>query len=167
MNALLFLAATAAPVANQSDGWLTPNGIAVILGALGGFALILLRDKIRQVRLAPGSELTTNDGPPTRREIDKMEAVFTRTMQAMEASAVRTDKRITNQNANLTKKINEVASGCYLGRQKIWVVTNSHGERIARLEERSDMVETLTSLVENIHTTAAPKVTPTHPHTNA
>lgn len=172
----LVLAASVAP-SGQPDGWLTPGGISIVIGALGGFALIMLRDKVRGVRITGDSEMTTKEQPPTRREFDRLEATmntnFTayqaqmnegliRLMGVMESSSKNADKRFINQNATLSRKIEEVAAGAYQARNRMHVTINEQGQRLARVEERTDIFEKLDKVVDAITSSAQTRVQPTH-----
>ena len=98
---------------------------------------------------------------PTRREFDKLEGMVlassVKTETAVEKlveltrqQSTQTDKRIANQNDRLTKQIAEMGSGAYQGRQKIHVIQNQHGERIAALEANSQVAVQLDHLADVI-----------------
>lgn len=81
----------------------------------------------------------------TRREFDRLESViavntaemkglFRETMGALASQSSSVMKRMENQNDRITKKIEEVASGAYLGRQRLHNTQNEHTGKIAALE---------------------------------
>lgn len=160
----------------QKDGWMTPAGFATVMSALGLLLVGVLGGRAtKNVRIAGDSELTTKEHPPTRREFDKLEldvkSILTtfqtrsdselkRVLDAVSASSKSADRRITNQNDRLTRKMEEIASGAYQGRQKIWVATNEHAQRLARLEERADIADLFEKLLERIDAQSQLKALP-------
>ena len=165
----------------QTDGWLSPGGIATILGAFGLFLGGLgVGRGTKLTKLAPGSELTLKDEYMPRREAEqrferlesvvtvnatKMESYFERAVDKMTEQAEAMQKRMENRDIRLTKKIEEVASAGYQGRQKIWVKVNNDaqemGERLAKIETNQEVAAQLGKLAEAIKPTPT-KVQPTH-----
>jgi uncharacterized protein YoxC len=97
----------------------------------------------------------------TRREFDQlasmvaltsseMKGLFRETMKAVADQNSALDKKITNQNERLTRKIEEVASGAYQSRQKIHMNVNAQGERLAKIEERTEIKGELVAVGEVI-----------------
>lgn len=95
----------------------------------------------------------------TRREFERLEAtiavnatrmegLFERTMDSVEASNTRLTKQLGNQNDRLTKKIEEIGSAGHAGRAKIWDKVNEQRESIAAIEAVSDVATQIGKLAE-------------------
>lgn len=104
----------------------------------------------------------------TRREFDQlaamvavntteMKGLFRETMAAIAEQSRSMGKRIENQNERLTKKIEDVATGAYQSRQKIHLNVNAQGERLAKIEERSEIRGELRAVAEIIAEALHPK----------
>lgn len=141
----------------QVLGWVT-SFVVAILGAV--FAALLKIKGKKEGKIEGRAEALLIGPQPfmvelkeqfiTRREFDQlasmvaltsseMKGLFRETMKAVADQNTSLDKKIASQNERLSKKIEDVASGAYQSRQKIHVTVNAHGERLSKLEERTEI----------------------------
>ena len=113
----------------------------------------------------------------TRREFEKLESrleivvsdmkgLFRETMSEVRNTTAATMKRIDGQNDRLTKKIEDIGTGAYHGRQKLWEQVNEQRERLAGIGATTDVATQIGRLADSL-SPGAPKVQPTHPHNNS
>ena len=141
----------------QVLGWVTTFVVAILGLVIGA----VLKVKAKSDGRAQGRAEALQIGPQpfmvelkeqfiTRREFDQlasmvaltsseMKSLFRETMKSVSDQNNALDKKISNQNERLTRKIEEVASGAYQSRQKIHMNVNSQGERLAKIEERTEI----------------------------
>lgn len=178
---MTYLAATAAALEPETVGTIIG---AVILALLGGGLVGKKTGKVegKVEGKAEGKAEALLIGPQpfmvelkqdfvTRREFEKLEGrleiavsdmkgLFRETMSEVKGQTSFVIKKMDGQNDRLTKKIEEVASGAYQGRQRLHNTVNDQGERLAALEATSNVANQLGKLASAI--SPPTKVQPTH-----
>lgn len=149
---LLFILAEAAPIQPVDHDFMGKYLAATL--AFGGL-LTLLGFQIGKKRVSVSFE----EQFVTRREFERLESqvttnmaevkgLFAQTMQAVKEGNAATDRRIENQNKRLSEQIATVAKAAYDGRKGIWAKVNEKSESLAKLEERTNLVDGLARLGE-------------------
>lgn len=141
----------------QLLGWVTTFVVAVIgavlhhAGKTRAKAEGILQGKAEALQVGPQPFMVElKEQFITRREFDQlasmvaltsseMKGLFRETMKALDERNAALTKKLDNQNERLCKKIEDVASGAYQSRQRIHLNVNAQGERLAKLEERTEI----------------------------
>lgn len=168
MMQLLAQAAGSQPV---NDSFSTATLLAILggLGTLIGAIGTVIHGKNQR---AAGKAEVTQIGPQpfmvelketfvTRREHDRLEALvavnatrvegmFRETMTEVKNLNATTNKTLIRQGERLSQEIKDVATGAYLGRQKIHTSVNANAERLSKVEERADVASEIGKMSEAI-----------------
>lgn len=154
-----------------SGSGLSPEVVGTILGAViaalvgGGFLgkrVGKTEGKAEAMQIGPQPFMVElKEAFVTRREFDRLEGIvavnasrvegmFRETMKEVKEQNTALGKTVTRQGERLSQEIKDVATGAYLGRQKIHTTVNSNAERLAKIEERADVAGEIGKMSEVI-----------------
>lgn len=147
-----------------SGNWITAFVVAVIgaLGAVWARNTGRKEGKAEVMQIGPQPFMVElKEHFVTRREHDRLEALvavnatrvegmFRETMKEVKDLNVATNKTLVRQGERLSQEIKDVATGAYLGRQKIHTSVNANAERLSKVEERADVASEIGKMSEAI-----------------
>ena len=145
-----------------SGEWITAFVVAVI-GAIGAvWVKGRHTGKAEAMQIGPQPFMVElKEHFVTRREHDRLEALvavnatrvegmFRETMTEVKNLNAATNKTVVRQGERLSQEIKDVATGAYLGRQKIHTTVNTNAERLSKVEERADVAGEIGKMSEAI-----------------
>jgi hypothetical protein len=90
------------------------------------------------------------------RNMTEVKGLFAQTMQAIEAQAKTTDRRIENQSKRILETVESVAKAANDGRGKLWKKVNEEAEKLATVKAETNVAKEIGKLGDVVSAAIAP-----------